>query len=546
MSYTPVSSNTFLAYALDILPDPLQASPTTGNTVYAALTFSISNNSTTAVSLSKLQFQLPIGTLAQDLTASSTAIICSASPAAAWDISIDANGLCTATPSSGTPISVTTDGIIMQVYNVAVNQQTGTVSITVTETASNSGGAPTNQLATFNVAKFPYGFYFTNFAANAAQVADLGTVTLTWQGSDMAAYTLMYAGTSVDVTNDRTWTSPPLSNDTTFILTASVVSLGTTVTSTLSTTVIVSNPDVTATSLAVSGNTSLQGTLGVNGAVNANNVLTVGGATTLNSTLSVTGASTLSSVTVNGALNASGGITTSQLISSGATVNGNASIAGTLSLTSLQAIGTPQLIYSGNTAYGNSFTAPTDGFACGYVTGPTPNNTLALVYLWASSNGASTSASGGNSCVAFSWDGSSGTSWMNNVSGSFCLPVAKGNSFTVSGGYPSNNAVNPNYSLYWIPIGSGTVSLAAPLATLEHKIPEVPEFSFITNKNKYTHEPAVNGLMNVLSEIFGDKLSADLKVKLHDAVKELVYNEGKETISGTMGAADKPSPKKKK
>ncbi len=324
MSYSPVSSNTLLAYALDVLPDPLQVSPPIGNTVYAALTFSISNNSTTAVSLSKLQFQLPIGTLAQDLTASSTGVICSASPDGVWDISIDANGLCTATPSSGVPVVVTTEGIIMQLYNIAVNQQTGTISISVNETAGNSGSTPTVQSASFNVAKFPYGFYFTNFTANATQVADQGTVILTWEGSDYkTSYSITAGGSApVDVTNVRTWTSPALTNDTTFILTASATSFGETVTTTLSTTVIVSNPELSVESLVVSGNSSLQGPLSVTGTTTINNTLSVAGATNISNSLSVSGASTLASLTVNQELTAGAGITTSQLTATDLNING--------------------------------------------------------------------------------------------------------------------------------------------------------------------------------------------------------------------------------
>jgi len=542
MSYTPVSSNTLLSYALDTLPDPLQASPATGNTVYAALTFSVSNNSSVPISVSQIQFTLPVGTLAQDLTNTPGVVVGNVSPAGVWNISMTSPGVYTAVPASGNPVSVTVSGIIMQLYNIPVNQETGTVSIVVSETASNPTSPSQARTATFDVGKFPYGFFFTNFAPNVGQVADQGSVTLTWEGSDQATYSMSFGGAPVDVTNFRTWTSPPLSNDTTFLLTASVVSQGQTVTKTLGTTVIVSNPEVTAASLVVTGTTSLQGTTTIGGSLNANNGITVGGATALNNTLNVTGASTLSSLTVNQQLQASGGINTAQLTATGitangnATVNGNTTVNGTLALTNMKAMGAAVGINSVTANWSATYTAQTDGMVCGLIQSPANFSVPSAATAYGSCNNMVVSAQGGSTCVLSTWNNSTNTAWNYNLTGSFTLPVPNGARFSVSAIYPGNTALYPTVFFYWIPFGTGGITQIADVADHPENVPRsLPDIELFTTENTYSHAPAVNRLMDVLSDLFGDKLNAGLKVRLAEAVKALVYEEGKVTVRAVPG-----------
>jgi hypothetical protein len=257
----PVTSNTLLTYSLNTLPDPLQASPTDGNIVYGMLSFVVSNSGTTVVNLSQLQFNLSTpGTLAQQLTTNPEAILWATNPSDVWNITMTSPGVFLFISQSGSPIPVSTDGMVIQFYNIPVNQQPGTVAINVNETASNTSNPTQVRTATFAVAKFPYGFYFADFTSQVPMVQAGNTVTLTWQGSDNATYSMQWSeAVSVNVTDVRAWVSPALANDTTFVLQASVVSQGETVTTYLSTTVIVANPELQAGSLQVSGFSNLLG-----------------------------------------------------------------------------------------------------------------------------------------------------------------------------------------------------------------------------------------------------------------------------------------------
>ena len=325
----PVSSNTLLQYSLDTLPDPLQASPAQGNVVYGALSFVVSNGGTTVVNLSQLQFTLPVGALAQELTPDAAGVLWSTSPGTLWNVTMTIPGTFLLVPQSGQPIPVSTDGMVIQFYNIPINQQVGTVAITVNETATDTADPAQLRAASFNVAKFPYGFYFANLTAQVPLVQEGGTVTLTWQGSDAATYSMMWSAESpVDVTELRAWTSPPLAVSTTFLLRASVVFQGETVIRDLSTTVIVANPDLQANTLQVTGTSTLQGatTLG-SGSVQTmvNGPLTVAGATLHSGTTTLSGSTIAGDMAVNGALSSGGSATFNN-----ATVNGNVNLNGIL------------------------------------------------------------------------------------------------------------------------------------------------------------------------------------------------------------------------
>lgn len=336
----PVSSNTLLDYSLETLPDPLQASPPQGNIVYGALSFVISNGGSSVVNVSQLQITLPVGSLAQQLTSNPGAILWATSPGTLWQVAMTSPGVFQLLPQSGNPVPVSAAGMVIQLFNIPINQQVGTVAVTVTETATNDGSTAQARSAVFNAAKFPYGFYFANLSAQVPLVQDGGTVELTWDGSDNATYAMRWGeAPAVDVTNQRSWTSPPLTSATTFLLTATVVSQGETVVTSLSTTVIVANPELQATSLQVTGQTQLQGatTIGT-GATQAtvNGNLTVSGATVLSGTTRLVGDTTTANLNVNGTFAAGGsanfnGVTLNGNVNlNNATFNGNLNLQGVL------------------------------------------------------------------------------------------------------------------------------------------------------------------------------------------------------------------------
>lgn len=133
--------NTLLDYGIGTLPCRVPASPNSGDIRYTLLRFSVSNPSSTTVRLAQLQFVLPIGLLAQDLTGDAYAILYRSEPIGQWTIAMTSLGVFTAIPASGSYVSVSNNGIYFQLDNIAVNTQLGAAAIRINEKAS-SANAP--------------------------------------------------------------------------------------------------------------------------------------------------------------------------------------------------------------------------------------------------------------------------------------------------------------------------------------------------------------------------------------------------------------------
>lgn len=254
MSHTENATNQgLLAYAITTSPEPIQASPAEGNPSLTSLVITVSNNSMKPIYCNKLGFSFSIGDLAQNLTATGAGILASANPSDKWQISMTGEGMFTATPTSPDNNLITTEGLAFQIYNIQANTQVGTFTLNVAEDSSNDNKNFSPKNNAFQLAKFPYGFYVNHFAATTPMVSDGETVTLTWSGSDLGTYTILYADKSVDVTDVRSWTSPPLTQTTTFALRAGMQEQGETVDTYLYVTVIVSSPEIRCTSLTATG-----------------------------------------------------------------------------------------------------------------------------------------------------------------------------------------------------------------------------------------------------------------------------------------------------
>jgi hypothetical protein len=259
-------TGTLLSYALTTGQDRLQVSPPDGNPSYGAVTIVVANLSTTTpVLVQQIQFSVAVGPNATDLTAASavSGILVTASPPTQWQIAQTAAGVFTATPE-GEHGTITGTGLAFRLSNIVLNQQVGTAVLTVRETsgAAPAGAKPTPAVSTTTLPlpKFPYGFFVSHLTASAPQVANGGTVTLTWVGSDGPTYLLLFGDQSADVSTVRTWTSPPLAQDTTFFLKATAQSQGETVTECLAVTVTVAEPSLTAHDLTVRTNATVTGT----------------------------------------------------------------------------------------------------------------------------------------------------------------------------------------------------------------------------------------------------------------------------------------------
>ena len=247
-----------LSYGIATSPDPLKASTQTGNATTAELVMTVSNLTRDPIHCRKILFSMPIGENADALT-SSTEILCTASPSDKWQISGDGEGVFTATPVSPDDNQILAEGISFLFYGIEVNKQVGTFTLSIEEESSIDNVLFTLKSNAYDLTKFPSGFYFGNFASSAPMVDNGDTVTLTWTGSDLASYTIKYGTEQVQVTGVRTWTSPALTQNTTFELMATVLESGQSVNHYQYLTVIVDKPELESTTLTAKGTIQTEG-----------------------------------------------------------------------------------------------------------------------------------------------------------------------------------------------------------------------------------------------------------------------------------------------
>ncbi|MHB6905024.1 hypothetical protein [Streptomyces sp. DB-54] len=145
----------------------------------------------------------------------------------------------------------------IQLRNIPVNRQVGTVPLTVIVSWRREGTASwRDDIDTLTVGKFPPDFTLANLKADPIALEHSGSTTLTWQASDNATYKLLYGTAEIDVTNVRTYTVPNLKQTTPFYLRGIAQSGNTSVERTLTSLVTVDVPDLEVTNLFVRGTLS--------------------------------------------------------------------------------------------------------------------------------------------------------------------------------------------------------------------------------------------------------------------------------------------------
>lgn len=465
MQLTQLTANdTLLAYALVTSPSPVSVSPKSGPPSLVALSFVISCPiSVGSVTVSQISFNLPVGDPkkpdASDLTETTAGINASVSSSGAdqWKIGPGAAaGSFVLKPASGNPTVIDSQGLTVTFTGIQVGPIVGTALVTLVELATASTSPAQSRQCIVNVPKFPYAFYVGNFEASAPMIAHGGTVVLSWLGSVQATYTILWAQQTQDVSRVNQWTSPALNNTTTFILQVSAQEGGQTVTIQFSVTVIVADPDITATTLTVLNTTALAGSVTVGSTSAAASLAVNGGAsaTSVNAgALAVSGASNLAALTVSGAATA-GSLQTPSLNAAVATlgatvINGLNARGGKVAM-----IGSAQSITPGSWNSPASFQAPTDGFAVGVIGFPSSVTDGCMCYGYGQTGGMTVYVTGGN----MGFFGPGWSDYMASNPHSFIMPVAANAMFYVavmqgSGGQQSNAP----YWYYWVPVGAGAV-----------------------------------------------------------------------------------------
>jgi hypothetical protein len=508
-----VENEGLLSYGITTNPSPLQVSPASGSPSMSSLVFVVSNNTSKPVYCKQIEFEIQLGDDPQQLTNDASSILVSCNPSTAWQISqIGTTGVFVATPLKPEDEEITLQGLSFQIFNIPVNKAMGATTVYVRETSSTTSGSGYQKRDnSFDLVKFPYGFYFGNFAASKPLVGNLQPVTLSWNGADIATYTMIYDDKLVDVTNVRSWTSPPLTRATTFQLKASVQQYGETVDTYLSVTVIVADPDIVARSLDVLKTSKLEGD------VTAGAALEVAGAARLASTLAVAGVSTLADASAK-SLNVSNAATLGSLavtrgasvtggaMLDGLTVNGNAVVNGNVAMKSTSVSGSVSmmkgatLLYKGTKKDTVWMTAQTDGFLVAQMHWPSEVTKFSLAFV-------QFYASGNWFCQIGGTVGSFGRAWsdamMSNANVA-CVPVRQGESCAYSIGQDKDNQLDSEASVFWFPLGAGSVGQSiVELAEPPHGTEDPPKLASNLRQAEIERIAHANEFVDDLAQSFG-------------------------------------------
>jgi hypothetical protein len=247
MTTVVLASSARLTYALMTNPSPVTVSPASGPPTVATLTFIASvplQPGNPPVQVKRIAFTLPVGGDAVDLTEDAGSIQASVASSGPdrWQVGPGAGpGIFVVRPVDGQPVAIDEHALTITFTGIAVSRRVGTAAVKIVETTATGDPAK----AEIAVAKFPAGFYAFDFTAGVPQVAAGGTAALRWAASYGSRCELLYGSAPpIDVSNVRTWTSPPLYATTVFMLHASASEGGETVRLDQSTTVTVAAPEV--------------------------------------------------------------------------------------------------------------------------------------------------------------------------------------------------------------------------------------------------------------------------------------------------------------
>ena len=467
-------TTTQLTYSLMTKPLPVEVSLSPTAPSLATLIFVVSCPVPPgSVSISKITISIPYDQTGQDPDPTNLAmtqpqlsdVSITSSDSAQWTKSQTGDTF-TFTPPGG-KVDVSMQSLTIEFTKIQVSTLVGTALVTINEYVTGITTANTQSVA---VAKFPYGFYAGNFTSNKPMVNNGEKPVLSWMGSANATYLMLYESNApIDVSNVRTW-SPPngLTQMTTFILRVSAQQEGQTATMDFSIAIEVANPSLTSQDLTVLTTSTLKGAVNVgasgtpadlvvNGNVQSQGTMTTAGKLTAQADAAVSGnLNVVSDTTLQRNLNVSSLTTAKDL-----TVTGNASMQGALTAFTTSILGPVSLLAISQKQAG-TYTAPTDGLVIGTIWPPT--TAFGPFYL----NGTIQGSSGGINVYA------TGGGWVEcigspngfnaQMSGTFILPVKKGNSWTVKllpGNAIGLNPPPPLYAFYFVALGTGAVSATA-------------------------------------------------------------------------------------
>lgn len=170
-----------LQYAFISTPNPIRASTQGTNPNVVALQVMISNPTTKAVSVSKIEIQIPTGeNIARTISSAPTLPTPAYDRSIPWTVAVSGSTI-TIEPTNDASGAVT-DTILLSIAGITVNQAAGTVPITITEYPI--VGTKVLDSQTYTLVKQPSNFPILDFSAQPATLDDLGlSTTLHWRCS---------------------------------------------------------------------------------------------------------------------------------------------------------------------------------------------------------------------------------------------------------------------------------------------------------------------------------------------------------------------------
>ncbi|MDQ3934191.1 MAG: hypothetical protein M3340_06120 [Actinomycetota bacterium] len=542
---------TQLTYAPRVNPAPLTVSVPGRDPTLGALVVVITNQGVSDLAVTSVTFTITVGTPGvggTPLTPTTAGVKTLVSDTSTWSVSWPENPVtsgtvdCVLAPASGSTATLAAGAsVYVEIYDFQTVPVPSTSQITVAEVIG--GGAPAFTYP--QVSTFPDGFFFDSLTVNVgvssalvpvAQVVSGSGVTLTWNSSvvDTKKQTVYWSSPThgqqhATPTKLGEWSTPadaPLTSDTVFVVVVTAESAGAEpLPASLATAVAVQNPALVASSATLSGAlTAGSGTIHgpltadsatVNGTLSAGGT-TVHGALTADSA-GVTGQVGAGSASVSGQVGAGSAKVTGQVEAGSANVTGNVQAgslsAGTVTVTSnldirqasVSLLGAAQTIPALGT-----YTAKSDSLVI--ATAQTPQQ-----YPYPQMGFNVTGKSGGTTVTAVGGSWSTFTGKAIPAAGSFVLPVAAGQQFTLTLG--GDMMYGATYALFLVPLGSPPKQGPAFELVAEAGPPD-PAIDAALAEAAARQERAPGEFVALLEEAIGKPIDDQLKQKLTAVLRD--------------------------
>jgi hypothetical protein len=176
-------ADTLLNYAILPTPNPLQVGYRG-----ASLILIVSPKGSAIVTCERIVLTMPIGTNAQNLTASAEGMTSETAPG--WDATQD-GGQFTLSPTRPGAEKIESNGIAFTFAPLNVNKEVGTCTLLLSEVASMEGKPKVPRRGLIALPKFPAQFFVDPLTVDPASVPSGGSAAVIWKGSS-ATYSLGY------------------------------------------------------------------------------------------------------------------------------------------------------------------------------------------------------------------------------------------------------------------------------------------------------------------------------------------------------------------